>query len=785
MSACFLLVAVPPHQVERLKAAPPGVKHRPALLTDPPSHIPRPTTITHLKSPTTKSSIPKASTANDTTPKNHASRPDLTVIVPVSYSEKARESMGTSAASHSPQTVAQAALPSIKPSSGDASSICQSPSWDSYGRGRKEKKQKGAAEKSLRSPRLVKPPPSASRTPQLWARTLAPLPLPPPPVPPKDEKPGTTVRPKVRGRSGSLGSIASVSSITSKIRSSLEIPRGRSATRESDTSFLGGIKLRKEKREEEMSASRLDAHNDTSYSLPARHMYRQPGGSGLGRSHSRSSSCSVASSSSLAPHFAPNPPVLSFPSPQRNRGPPVSLRKPAPISLRSRSASRSRSDSRSPAASRSGSPNGGEFYDGRGRSSSYGLTHQTDPTRIALDGSTSGGGRGTDQEDIGLHERSPMVGLVPGPGQTMPGECPRNEIQRTAPRGVNEPEYPPSASAYAFPYRSDVDGEQAEPQRRRRSSLLGSLRGHRPGGSEEAQVSDTPLQHPDDRTWPQSAARNFRDAARAAFQRSSSRVSSLGRRSISGASPVGSPTKETTNAFPDLTSANVPSNSVSAGASVPGLGPGSNSGLEPTDGPWPLRDVAKHFHRPRPIVDPNMMRPSDHSSISSYETSQSYQQSSTLTPDTSRPQSEKEGTVQGDGQKMLGGNERPALRVSPIPGAGLAIRNVATPPLAKKSSRRALRASFGPEANSPSPNSPATPTMSTPLAAHAYSPTVNGRMVRPEEAGARRFNPAIELDAEGTQVVLSPHRSISHTSPIEASMVPKPLNLALANILEE
>lgn len=321
--------------MERLKTRPAGAISRPVLLTDPPSKRVTPVS-------TSPSPLPGASRAKEgdgTHVKKERSRQDRSTI---SYSARARESMGTAAASR--KAVAFARTSEETSSSSAGASVCPSPTWEVHDRYRAQKK-KNAAEKGSQ-PRLVKPPPSASRTPQLLAKGSAPSPtsatdyqrsepLGSPPPPPKDVKPA-----KSRKRSDSLGSVSSVSSsLTSKIRSSLDIPRGRSSVRDSGLSFLDGIKdgikpRRQKEAEYEWHGRRLAAHNPTSYSLPPHHMYRQPGGSGLSRQYSRSSSRSVTSSDNLA-----NPPPLSFPSNQRARGPPVKLRTPAPIS-RSRSGSR-------------------------------------------------------------------------------------------------------------------------------------------------------------------------------------------------------------------------------------------------------------------------------------------------------------------------------------------------------------------------------------------------------------------------------------------------------------
>lgn len=603
-------------------------------------------------------------------------------------------------------------------------------------------------------------PPSASRTPHLWARSARSAPpedpqwpesLGPPPPPPKDGK-----LTKLRRRSGSTGSVSSVS-LTSRIRSSLELPRTRSISRDSFSSFVGGIKLRREKEaEDEWRARDVAARNPPSYNMPARYLYRQPSGSGLVRTRSRSSSCSLASSGSLAAHFAPKLPAMTFPS-QRRRETPADSRT---------SEVKSRSDSAS------GERSGGEVCEGASRAGSQGASVSRDALGDGVDGE-----RAVPCQEVGSGGRLPRASSAPNTRRTALGEHPLNESNPTIPRGVNGKEYPPSASASAstLAYLASASGEQAEPQRRRRSSVMGRLRGRRTGDGEDSQASDTPTPTPTSRdgSRPPSSSRSFKDAAKAAFHRSMSRGSSSRRSPASEASPIGSPTKGVTSPLPDtpgpLTS-NPPSVSASLG------GPGHEY---PND--WPLTDSPSPeiLPRPRPIVDPHAVRPCDRSSISSYETSRSHQRASTLTQNTSRSQSEM-GIVNtvgaGDGQKVLGGNEKPRLASSAALGAGSAAQGTGTPPVRKKSSRRRLRDSAGSETSS-SINAPATPTLSH--AATAPTPAAaNGSMAMPEsEARTQKVQSLLQPDTDAAKG-LAPLQSRNHVSPVDPTMLPRPLNLS-------
>lgn len=764
--------------MERLKTRPAGAKSRPVLLTDPPSKRESPT-----NAPPTP--LPGASPAEDgdrTHTKTGRTRQDQSTI---SYSARARESMGTTAASR--RTVAFARTSEETSSSSAAASsttasACPSPTWEIHDRHRAQKKRSAAEKRS--HPRLVKPPPSASRTPQLLAKSSAPLPTSstdyqrfetlgsPPPPPPKDVKTA-----KSRKRADSLGSISSVSSsLTSKIRSSFDMPRGRSSVRDSGLSFLDGMKPRRQKEaEHEWHGRRLAAHNPTSYSLPPHHMYRQPGGSGLSRQYSRSSSRSVASSDNLA-----NPPPLSFPSNQRSRGPPVKLRTPAPIS---RSRSGSRSGSRP--GSRAGSP-GVDFHENRSRASSRAPSCSRNPSRSGLNDLTTDGRVVSYRDEASQTGTSPGASSAPSPGRATFGDYASNGSNPAIASGLNGREYPPLASASAFAYLANLGEEPAEPPRRRRSSLIGRIRGRQSGDSQGSQVSNTPSQYSEDMPRSPSATRNLKDAAKAAFRRSTSRASSFRRRSTASDAPAPeSGTGGTTSPFPDLVSAEPSFDSASPSAPVPAefeSAPASGRRL-PIEN-HPLVDSAEVPRRPQTVIDPHTIRPWDHSSISSFETSQSRHQSSTLTPNTSRSQSEK-GAIStagpGNNQKMLCGSVKPLLAYTGLPDAAMAAQTTGTPPVGKKSSRRALRVNVGGKTSSSSPKSPnelGTPTISSASTTPTSSAAVEGVKTKPE--GAVRGEVAqsrAALNVDGTKAS-TPPRYRRQASPVDTSMVPKPLNIS-------
>ena len=129
----------------------------------------------------------------------------------------------------------------------------------------------------------------------------------------------------------------------------------------------------------------------------------------------------------------------------------------------------------------------------------------------------------------------------------------------------------------------------------------------------------------------------------------------------------------------------------------------------------------------------------------------------------------------GDGQKVLGGNEKPTLASPALLSAGMITRRTSTPPVRKKSSRRGLRTSAGSETSSSS-NAPATPTMShattTPIPVAA-----NPKKATPEnEAKAQDDQSSNKLGTNETGG-LAPLSSRNHTSPVDPAMLPKPLNL--------
>ena len=754
--------------MQRKKAQPPKPKVRPILLTDPPPKPTPPTSTTDREDSTTDTD----------------SRP------PVSYSARARQSVGTAAASYKAIAIAR--------STEAAATTCQAPDQPLDGMQDTEKKEKSSR------PRLSKVPPSASRTPHLFARSG-------PPTPPKDDAPPPPKDGKLnklRRRSGSAGSTSSVS-LTSRIRSSLELPRGRSISRDSVTSFVGGIRLRREKEaDDEWRARDAAAKKPPSYSLPERYMYRQPGGSGLAGPLSRSASCSVASSGSLAAHFAPEVPATTFPG-KRMSGPPVEVRTP---------------DAVSKTDCVSGESEGGEDCESASRTCSQGPPD----SRNALDGGTSGQ-RTMPFQESGSSGRSPRASSVPSPRRATLGASPVGGSNPTIPRVANGKEYPPSASASAFAYLACAGAEQAEPQRRRRGSLMGRLRGRRAEDSEDPQASDTPTQSSEDRSRARSASRSFKDAAKAAFRRSTSRGSSFRNGSnASEASSAPSPTKDLTSRVPDLPGPLVSNPSspgrgpltsnpsspgrgpltsnpsspgrgpLTSNPSSPGRGPLTSNPPSPGGGPltsnpsspgrsgtdypldWPLSATPSPevFPPPRPIADPHTTRPSDHSSVSSHETTRSHQRSSTLTSTTLGPQSETgiaSTAGAGDDQKVLGGNEESHLASPAALGAGVPTRRTSTPAVRKKSSRRMLRNSAGSEMSTLS-NAPATPKMSH-AATASTPPAPSGSTAMPEsEVTTQDVQGSSKPDAKAAEGI-APLQSRNHTSPVDPAMLPMPLNL--------
>lgn len=730
--------------MQRKKAQPPKPKVRPILLTDPP---PKPTP------PTSNTDREGSTTDTDSRP-------------PVSYSARARQSVGTAAASYKAVAIAR--------STEAAATTCQVPDQPLDEMQGAEKKEKTSR------PRLSKVPPSASRTPHLFARSG-------PPTPPKDDAPrpiSLNAPPppkdgklnKLRRRSGSAGSTSSVS-LTSRIRSSLELPRGRSISRDSVTSFVGGIRLRREKEaDDEWRAREAAAQKPPSYSLPARYMYRQPGGSGLAGPLSRSASCSVASSGSLAAHYAPEVPATTFPG-RRMSGPPVEVRTP---------------DAVSKTDGVSGEGEGEAIGEAICESASSACSRGPPDSRNALDGGTSGQ-RAMSFQEAGPSGRSPRASSVPSPRRATLGASPVGGSNPTVPRMANGKEYPPSASASAFAYLACAGAEQAEPQRRRRGSLMGRLRGRRAGDGEDPQASDTPTPSSEDRSRARSASRSFKDAAKAAFRRSTSRGSSFRTGSnVSEASSAPSPTKDLRSRVPDVPGP-LTSNPSSPGRgpltsnpSSPGRGPltsnPSSPGRSGTDYPidWPLSATPSPeiFPPPRAIVDPNTTRPSDHSSVSSHETTRSHQRSSTLTSTTSGPQSETgiASTVgAGDGQKALAGNEKPPLASPATLGAGVPTRRTSTPPVRKKSSRRLLRNSAGSEMSTSS-NVPATPTMSHAVTTSTPEVASGGTARLESEVTSQNVQGSSKPDARAAEGI-APLQSRNHSSPVDMAMLPMPLNI--------
>ncbi|CAI4219317.1 unnamed protein product [Parascedosporium putredinis] len=156
-----------------------------------------------------------------------------------SYSSRARVSTGTAAANASRMAIALAtAPPNLESSHDPVSSNPQTPTWDPQEGDKDWKKAADKAAKAAKrasAQRLVKPPPSASRTPHLMARQPAPGP-PTTGYSSQSERSSSYGPPdhasidqgsrRSRRRSDSVNSITSVSSIASKIKASFDRPRG-------------------------------------------------------------------------------------------------------------------------------------------------------------------------------------------------------------------------------------------------------------------------------------------------------------------------------------------------------------------------------------------------------------------------------------------------------------------------------------------------------------------------------------------------------------------------------
>lgn len=791
--------------MERLKAAPRDRKPAPGLLTDPPSRTNRQST--------SLNSTPQHSSVNLPT-QTWASNSRITIEDPGtvragsqsdlfqngSYSARARESLGTAAATRMGMTLANAAQ------SSEVDVDVASPSTQSP---REKRKQDKKAKRAARTPRLQKPPPSASRTPQLFARHSVPVPSTAPGYDVQSHQrsnsygdPSSIIDSgtrQSRRRSDSMNSITSVSSIASKIKASFELPRGRSTTPrgERSSSFMGGIKLQKEREAEAEWANRQVGPNGESYNIPARYMYRQPGGSSVGRSHSRSSTCSAASISSMAPHIIANPQALTFPPQHRHRGPPTALRKPAPIS-RSRSSSRSpivrpevstdadlqppasREGLGDPYSSQNGSraaldslPSASRPWTGEGPNRSRPQTSESLRNQGLSDvAALSAVLNSVDLSDSGprRNEGAPVPSekdvVLPSPKRL---KNPMLEGNKETRHIKPEKQNPSSSSAPAHPATA-TDPERPQ-HRRRGSSFLGMKRTNllspmKPRNQRTEQPEPAPPEPNQDakplqaeRPRRASAIRQFRDAAKAAFHiRSPSAVRGRRNSLVSGqVSPAGTAIGSgRTSPFPDIAAITTPP-AIPTPEATDTAAPWSRKETVPE-----IRDTAETRGRPPLTHQNNAVRPSDHSSISSYDTAHS-QYLSTVTPDTSRPQSER-GLVStadaDDGQKVLPDDDdddgKSGLPSGTRPTLG-GVRNVSTPPPGPKNARRAFRMSGGTETLvAPVTSQPKTEPNTWPL-----------KVEPPAKA---------EIDAEWVHVT-APFKKKSGRQLLDVSLIPPPLVL--------
>ncbi|PKS09901.1 hypothetical protein jhhlp_004524 [Lomentospora prolificans] len=802
-------------RMERIKAAPRNSKPAPGLLTDPPGRN-NPQSISLNSTPRHSSvNLPSPARASDSrftledpTALRAASQPNL--LQNGSYSARARESTGTAAANATRMAITLASAASNTEVEYDpVSSNPQSPSWgpqEVSKQGKKAAEKAARAAKRISGHRLVKPPPSASRTPHLLARQSVPAPPAPPPSgnagqhqrsssfgPPNH--PSTDSGPRQsRRRADSLSSITSVSSIASKIKASFELPRGRSTTPrgERSSSFLGGIKLQKEREAEAEWLNRKAGPGQESYNIPARYMYRQPADSSVARSHSRSSSCSAVSNSSMTPHLIPNPPPLTFPPQHRYRGPPVALRKPRPIS-------RSRSSSRSPIVGPEGSdPN---LQRGVSRDGSRGPQGSRNASRVSIDRlslngtsaprpqtsdgfntSTAQTGEGLVRNglsdvaalsavlnSVDLSDGSPRVEeACPAPP---PGEDTLSPQHQKAMPTANTTTQPPELEKNQLPSTS-VPTQNPPPEdpdrpasRRRHSSFLGLTRTSLLSPMKPRNLPQEPLPAPeathtvkytpDERPPRTSAIRQFRDAAMAAFHIRSTSTARGRRDSMASGqlasgqlSPVDAVAGSgRTSPFPEISTFTTP-----AAIETPPATDFTEL--------WPGKGDATGLRSRPPLTHHyNLARPSDRSSVSSYDTAYSHYPS-TVTPNTSPPQSERGLlTTAGadDGQKILSSYDKSGLPTVPLPATAAVARNAPTPPPGPKSARRAVRGSgVGGEINS------GTATTRPKVDSHPSS--------------LKRDMASNELDAEWTQASASLKKR-SNRQVLDASLFPKPLAL--------
>lgn len=721
------------------------------------------------------------------------------------------------------------APPNLESSHDPVSSNPQTPTWDPQEGDKDWKKASDKASKAAKrasAQRLVKPPPSASRTPHLMARQPAPGP-PTTGYSSQSERSSSYGPPdhasidqgsrRSRRRSDSVNSITSVSSIASKIKASFDRPRGRSTTPrgERNSAFLGGIKLQKELEAEAQWATIQAGPGQESYNIPARHMYRQPAGSSVARSHSRSSSCSAVSTSSLNPHLAHNPPPLVFPQQHRYRGPPVALRKPRPIS---RSGSLSRSPSVSPESSdpnlrRAGDRDGSRGPQPGSRNASRNASRLSVDT-MSLNGGPgprprtsegllnarprtgdSLGGAGLSDmaalsavlKSIDLAEGIEEAGKTPekveaAPKQPLEKQMPDTKRRSTLPaeNGTVVPpksdkRTPPSASTTPTLAKSTSNDPAPPPSRRRNSSFLGLKRSSILSPMKARNAPPEPLAAPNPTPRPPqaptqpkppvqqkavastqeerpprtSAIRQFRDAAKAAFHiRSPSaargRSASVASGQLSPIGPIAASGQ--TSPFPGLSGVTTP---------VPAETPAAT---EPSD-PWSSAkaDTADARSRPPLAHQNNTTRGADRSSasVSSYDTAHSHHLS-TVTPNTSRPESERgivTPLVADDGRKFLLGRDRSGSPAITRPLAAVGARNAPTPPPGPMNGRRVVRVSSGGDilANGTASLRPKAESTTWPL--------------KPEPSNQ-------ELDAEWTQVS-APLKQQSSRQPLDSSLLPR------------
>ena len=506
-----------------------------------------------------------------------------------------------------------------------SSSICQSPSWENYGRRKKERKAQGAASKAnahkLTKPR---PPPSASRTPLLADRQIT-LPLLPGQykrgrsasnderAKPREEGKEKEPKPKhKRERSESL---------TRRIRASFEGKRSQSAeSAAKEQGFLGGLKLQRERRGEVRGA--VETSSIHPQAIPVRDQLLSGSEHALG----------VAGGS---------PPATSRsrPTSDDRAGP----RSPHPL-LRHKTAFPERS-----------APQQNSIYGN--------LVSPTAPPIPTLP--TSVGRENDARERTAAHELETREVVEAAQRQTYHHDD--SHEQRHSKQG-----YPPSVP-YSMTAPANAPSTPTSPTRRRASVQLGWHHSTTTAPADEAR-SPRDASRPENRKNQRSssAIRNFRDATLSVFQRrSSSRARSQSRdRAAERSSGAASPAQQQS------------SQHIIEAANLNNL-----SHMGKPDEPIITNDLDPETMRPPPPIRTHH-RPSDGSSISSYETSFS-QPSSVTTPNTSRPQSERGlqfSIAPVEMHKNLG-DEKPLP--SPSEVEGFKFPSTPTPPLGPKSSKRA------------------------------------------------------------------------------------------------